>query len=79
MRGAEKIYEFIRESRLRWFGDVERTPEKAKQFVVDGSKKRRIKKRSKKVVEKGKTALHGGLAAKTGLPLLAGKTSRVPG
>ena len=61
----------------------EKTSLKAKSFVVDGSKKGRPKKRWKEVVEKDmlvrgfdalmhKTALYGGLAAKTGLLLLAG-------
>ena len=41
--GVEKIKEFLREQRLRWFGhikmmDDESAPVKAKDFVVDDSK-----------------------------------------
>ena len=47
----------MREHRLRWFGHVEkmndeRTPVKAKNFVVDCSKKGRLKKRWKEIAEK---------------------------
>ena len=57
MTNAEKMEEFMREQRLRWFGlvermDDERSPVKAKSIVVDGSKKGRPKKRWKEVVEK---------------------------
>ena len=46
----------MREHRLRWFGHVERmddekTPIKAKNFVVEGSKKGKPKKKWKEVVE----------------------------
>ena len=57
MTGVEKIEEFLREQRLRWFGhmdrmDDEKNPVKAKHFLGDGIKKGRPKKRWKKVVEK---------------------------
>ena len=57
MTGVEKIKKFIRERRLRWFGHVERkdderTPVKAKHFVVDGSKKNRPTKKWEEAVEK---------------------------
>ena len=57
MTCVEKIEEFMREQRLRWFGhvermDIERTPVNAKNFVVDGSEKGIPTKRWKEVVEK---------------------------
>ena len=57
MTGVEKKEEFMKEQRLRWFGHVkkmddERTPVKAQDFIVDGSKKGRPKNRWKVVVEK---------------------------
>ena len=47
---AEKTEKFFKEQRLRWFGlmkriNDERTPVKAKSFVVDDSKRGRPKKR----------------------------------
>ena len=41
MTSVEKIEEFLRKQRLRWFGDIkkmneERAPVKAKSFVVNG-------------------------------------------
>ena len=61
MTGVEKIEEFLREQRLRWFEhmekiDDERAPVKAKTFVVNGSKRGRPKKRWKKTIEKDKLA-----------------------
>ena len=72
----------MREQRIRWLGHVERmddkrTPVKAKNYVVDGSKKDRPKKRWKEVVEKDRLVAglrrtdaqdrsYGGLAAETG-------------
>ena len=54
MTGVEKIEEFMREQRLRWFGrvermDNERTLVKAKNFLADDSKKDRPKKDRKKL------------------------------
>ena len=56
----------MRKQRLQWFGHVEKTDDervlaKAKNFVVDGSKK-------------GKPTPYVGLATKTDQSLLAGKT-----
>ena len=53
----EKVEEFLREQRLQWFGHIEwindeRALVKAKNFVVDGSKRGRPKKRLKEVIEK---------------------------
>ena len=56
MTGVEKIEEFLRSQRLRWFGHLERmseerAPVKAMKFTVDGRKKGRPKKRWQEVVE----------------------------
>ena len=57
IRGVEKVEEFLREQRLRWFEHMEkidygRAPVKAKIFGVNGSKKGRPKKRWKETIEK---------------------------
>ena len=52
MTGMEKIEKFLKEQRLQWLGHVERAPEKAKNFAVEGLKKGKLKKRWKDVVEK---------------------------
>ena len=49
MTSVEKMKQFLKKQRLRWFGliekmDDERAPVKAKSFVVDGSKRSRPKK-----------------------------------
>jgi hypothetical protein len=56
MTGVEKIEEFLRSQRLRWFGHVERMSEErapvmARSVTVDGRKKGRPKKRWQEVVE----------------------------
>ena len=57
MTNLEKIEEFLKEERLRWFEhmkkiDDERAPVKAKIFVINGSKRGRSKKRWKETIEK---------------------------
>ena len=57
MTAVEKIQEFLREQRLRWFGHVERmdderAPVTVENFVVDGLEKSRPKKRLKETIEK---------------------------
>ena len=57
----EKIEEFLLEKRLRWFGhirkmDDERVLVKAKSFVLDGSKRGRMKKTWEQAIEKHKLA-----------------------
>jgi len=57
MTGVEKIEEFLRDQRLRWFGHVERmseerAPVKAMRVAVDGKKRGRPKMRWREVVEK---------------------------
>ena len=54
MRGIQK---FLREQRVRWLRDVEkmdeeRAPVRARKFEIEGSKKDRLKKRWKEVMEK---------------------------
>ena len=56
MTGVEKIEEFLRSQRLRWFGRVERVTEERvpvmkMKIVLDGVKKGRPKKRWQEVVE----------------------------
>ena len=62
MTCVENIEEFIRQQILRWLGivkkvDDKRAPVKAKNLVVDGSKKSRPKKRWEEVKEKGILAI----------------------
>ena len=53
MTGVVRLEQFLREKRLRWLGHVERMdeergPAKAQLLEVDGTKKRRPKKRGGK-------------------------------
>ena len=57
MTGLEKIEEFLREQRLRWFRHVERIDNeratvKAKRFVVESSKKAPIYEKIEKGLDK---------------------------
>ena len=57
MTGVEKIEEFFREQRLRWFEHMEkmndeRAPVMAKIFEANGSKRGTPKKRRKETIEK---------------------------
>ena len=97
MTSAEKIEGFLNEQKLQWFQhiekmDDERAPVKSKSFVVNGSKRGRLKKKWKETIEKRDMLTRGlkrsdaqdcilcrGLAAKTGPHPLAGKTNLVPG
>ena len=61
MTGVVRLEEFLREKRLRWLGHVERRaeergPVKALLLEVDGTKKGRLKKRWKEVLECDMTA-----------------------
>ena len=61
MTGVVRLEEFLREKRLRWLGhvekmDEERGPVKALLLEVDGTKKGRLKKRWKEVLECDMTA-----------------------
>ena len=61
MTGVVRLEEFLREKRLRWLGHVERMdgergPVKALLLAVDGTKKGRLKKRWKEVLECDMTA-----------------------
>ena len=61
MTGVEKMEVFFREQRLRWFRrfekmDDERASVKADNFVVNGSKRGRPKKRRKETIEKNMLA-----------------------
>ena len=61
MTGVVKLEEFLREKRLRWLGHVERMdeesgPVKALLLEVDGTKKGRLKKSWKEVLECDMTA-----------------------
>ena len=56
MMGVVRLEEFLKEKRLRWLGHVERMdeergPVKALILKVDGTKKGRLKKRWKEVLE----------------------------
>ena len=83
--------EFVSEQKLRWFAhmkrlDDERTPVKAKNFVVVGSKKGRLKKRWIKGVKdmlitgldrmNAQSAFYRGLVAKTSSPCSLDKQAR---
>ena len=61
MTGVVRLEEFLQEKRLRWLGhvarmDEERGPVKALLLEVDGTKKGRLKKSSKEVLECDMTA-----------------------
>ena len=56
LTGVERLEEYLREQRLLWLGHVEKMdeelgPGKALHIEVDGTKKRRPKKRWKEVME----------------------------